>query len=494
VSRTLQAVDVAVVGFGPVGQLAANRLGGLGLRVACLERSPEPHGTPRAAVIDDGCQRILQRAGLTTPLEPVLHLSGPVATVDAGGRERRVLDPAVRRDGHPQLVSFDQRELEDVLAAGVRRFAGVQVMLGCTVERLEQDTAGVTLHARDAGGPLSVRAGWVLACDGARSTVRRLCGVTYSGSTFSQPWLVVDAEVAAPVAGVPGVRFVTDPRRPAVTLPLTPRLHRWEFMLGAGEQPDWQTLVARWTDPAGLRVRRVAVYTYHARMASAWRSGRVLLAGDAAHVMPPFAGQGLGAGLRDADNAAWKLAAVVRDGAGPALLDTVESERRPDVARYTALARLMGAVVQTRRARAARARDAAEGAIRSLPAADAFLSRGGGRPASRLGPGCRLRTPGAGRPLPQPRVSTGDGDVLLDDVLPPGWTVVTRGDVPQARGLGLPVVRLGVDVADLEGTLDPWLARRRASLAVVRPDRHVFAAGGASVVARARGMLDEVLG
>jgi 3-(3-hydroxy-phenyl)propionate hydroxylase len=472
-----------------VGQLAANRLGRLGVRTVCLERSAEPHGTPRAAVTDDGCQRIFQRAGLLDALAPVLLVSGPVATVDPAGRERQVLDPAVRRDGHPQLVSFDQRALEDVLSAGVRRYACVSVRLGCSLVALSAAGEGVEARALDAAGDeLVVRARYVLACDGARSTVRRLEGIGFGGSTFAQRWLVVDAEVDAPIPGVPGVRFVTDPRRPAVTLPLTPRLHRWELMLRAGERPDWRALVAPWTDPEALRLRRVAEYTYHARMATRWRSGRVLLAGDAAHVMPPFAGQGLSAGFRDADNAAWKLAAVVRDGAADALLDTVESERRPDVARYTRLARMMGAVVQTRRGRLAAARDLVDRSLRRIPAAEAFLARGGGRPASRLGPGARLRGRGAGRPIPQPRVRLADGrELLLDDALPEGWAVIARagGAVDAAGALGLPVVVLGRDLVDLDGTLDAWLRRRRAAVVVVRPDRHVFAAGGPGVLARA---------
>ena len=493
VPRTLPDVDVAVVGFGPVGQLAANRLGQLGVRTVCLERSPEAHGTPRAAVIDDGCQRILQRAGLLGRLQGVLLVSGPVATVGADGRERQILDPAVRRDGHPQLVSFDQREVEDVLAAGVRRFPHVDVRLGCVVEALEQDARGVTVRARDAGGTLEVRASYVLACDGGRSTVRGLCGIDFGGSTFAQPWLVVDAEVDRPIPGVPGVRFVTDPRRPAVTLPLTPVLHRWEFMLADAGQPDWRSLVARWCDPDALRLRRLAVYTYHARMASRWRHGRVLLAGDAAHVMPPFAGQGLSAGLRDADNAAWKLAAVVRGGADAALLDTVEGERRPDVARYTRLARLMGAVVQTRRARGARLRDGVQSAVRAVPAADAFFARGGGRPASRLGPGARLRTPGAGRLVPQAVVRGTDGvERLLDDALGDGWAVVATDAGTGAERLGLPHVVLGRDLVDLDGTLEAWLRRRRARFVVLRPDRYVFAAGGPVLLPRIARALAEV--
>jgi len=501
-SGTVEA-DVVVAGFGPVGQLAAVRLGQLGVRTVCLERSPEPHGTPRAAVTDDACLRIFQRAGLSSALRGVLLVSGVVATVDPAGRARQVLDPAVRRDGHPQLVSFDQRELEDVLSAAVMRSACVDVRLGCAVEAVSQDAGGVVVRASaGAGSSLVVRARYLLACDGARSTVRRLCGIGFGGSTFAQRWLVVDAEVDAPVAAVPGVRFVTDPRRPAVTLPLTPRLHRWEFMLGPGERPDWRALVAPWVDPSALRLRRLAEYTYHARMASRWRAGRVLLAGDAAHVMPPFAGQGLSAGLRDADNAAWKLAAVVRGGASEDLLDTVESERRPDVLRYTRLARMMGAVVQTRRARLAAARDLTDRAARTVPALDAFLARGGGRPVSRLGPGARLRRGGAGRLLPQPRVRLPDGrELLLDDALGEGWAVLARpaasphGDPfphggPSAAGrpladLGLPVFVLGRELADLDGTLDGWLRRRRASVVVVRPDRYVFAAGGPEVVAKA---------
>ena len=364
------------------------------------------------------------------------------------GRDLSILDPA--RGAVPALVSFDQTELERALIAAAREVADLR--FGCAVSAVSPD--GV-VTCEDG---TEVRATWVLACDGARSTVRRAAGIAFGGSTFAQPWLVVDADVDE--HPVDGVRFVADPARPAVTLPLAPGLHRWEFMLdGRAGVPDWEPLVARWVDPAAIRPRRIAVYTYHARVAERWRAGRVLLAGDAAHVMPPFAGQGLSAGLRDVDNLAWKLAAVL-DGAPEALLDTYETERRPEVVRSSALARFMGAVLQTRRRRLASARDAAFEAVAATPLLGPWFAGGGLRPAPTLGRGAvvrgglparlrgRGRTPSAGSLVP----------AEWEELLPDGWAVVGPRPSPAWDALGVPFVEHDLPHA-----------------VVVRPDRYVFA-------------------
>lgn len=467
-SHDPERADVAVVGFGPVGQLAALLLGRLGVRVVVLERSAEPFGVPRAAAVDDAVLRIFARAGLDVPV----HVPASVAMITAGGRVLPILDPARGPGGGvPALASFDQVALEGVLREAASAVADVRS--GSGVASVERRADEVVLGLEDGS---AVRASWVLACDGARSTVRRALGIGFRGSTYARPWLVVDAAVEMPVAGVDGIRFVADPRRPAVTLALAPGLHRWEFMLDAPASgaaapttvPDWRELVRPWADPAALRPRRVAVYTYHARVAERWRDGRVLLAGDAAHVMPPFAGQGLSAGLRDVDTLCWKLAAVVTGAADPSLLDTYERERRPEVVRFSALARFMGAVLQTRRARGAAARDAAFSALSAAPVLGPWFAAGGVRPQSVLGPGLVVRGRGAGR-LVAPE---------LDGALPAGWAVVGRRPDPAWVRAGVPFV----DVADHPETARR-LRRARADVLAVRPDRYVYAAARTGALA-----------
>jgi 3-(3-hydroxy-phenyl)propionate hydroxylase len=383
-------LDVAVIGLGPVGQTLVALLRREGLEVEGFDAAPGPHGSPRAAALDDEVLRILQGIGVSPPgliRSPSIWLSG------ADGVERRVFSPVREPYGHPPLAFFHQPGLEEALL----RAAG-DVTWGAALGALREVPGGVEL---DVG----VRARWVVACDGARSTVRRLLGVPFTGSTFAQRWYVVDTEVAEerPARMV----FGGDPRRPWVSLPLSPRHHRHEFMLGAGEHSLPLSVPGQ--------VVRAVPYTYHARMAASWRRGRVLLAGDAAHVMPPFAGQGLSAGLRDGANLAWKLGEVVRGESPAALLDTYEPERRPGVAAHTRLAVAWGRAVSLRRPRAASSRDRLiDGAIAIPWLAD--WARGGAiRPSPRLPAGERL--------LPQPLI---DG-VPLDDLLGPGWADIGPG-------------------------------------------------------------------
>lgn len=254
-----------------------------------------------------------------------------------------------------------------------------------------------------------------MACDGGRSTVRGLRSIAFTGSTYAQPWLVVDAKLEAPLTDVTSFQFIGNPDRPGVTLPLPGTHHRWEFMVLPGEDhaelatlENARRLVSPWVDPDRITILRHIVYTFHARAADQWRSGRVLLAGDAAHLMPPFAGQGLSSGLRDAHNLAWKLAAVVADGADPSLLDSYENERRPHVTRMTRLTRFSGAMVQTRRRRVATVRDAILKRAAHLP----YFTEGRFKPDLRYSSGAfdgSGRRAGAGHAFPQPTVRTSEG-------------------------------------------------------------------------------------
>jgi 3-(3-hydroxy-phenyl)propionate hydroxylase len=321
--------------------------------------------------------------------------------------------------------------------------------------------------------------------------VRRQLGIEFGGSTFRQRWLVVDARVDRPLAKVPHPHFFGDWRRPVVSLPMSPGRHRWEWMLHPGEDPepflDPDSVRGRidpWLEEEATTVERAVVYTFHARTAVRWHDGRVLLAGDAAHLMPPFAGQGFSSGARDAANLAWKLEAVLA-GAPEGLLRTYEEERRAHVEAMLRLAVVLGGFVQTTDRRVAAVRDALLGAadrsgiarwaetkVKPLPAygAGAFAER----------PHRLVFRRGVGAQFPQPQVSSQGERLSLDRALGPGWRALALepGAAADLAAEGLPVSLVGHDLIDDEGAIGAWLRRFGATWVVLRPDRFVFALGG----------------
>ncbi|MCK9897688.1 FAD-dependent monooxygenase [Frankia sp. AgB32] len=331
-------VDVLVAGFGPVGAVLTALLGERGVSVLAVDRAPGAYPRPRAAGLDEEVLRLL--VGLP-------GMAGLLAEVRSSrratfvGPDRRLLLAAGQGPaelGVPVGAFIHQPSVERALRAGIAAIPSVEVRLGVGVRGLREGAETVRVELDDAS---VVEARWVVGCDGAPSTVRSLIGAGYAGTTFAQPWLVVDVRSAEPLPVAPEIAFVLDPRRPAVTMPM-PGGHRWEWMLRPGEDTDQMTrpdtvarLLAPWIDPATVTVERAAVYTFHARMAGRWRVGRVLLAGDAAHTMPPFAGQGLASGVRDVAALAWRLREVLAGVCGPASLDDYERERRPQVAAIT---------------------------------------------------------------------------------------------------------------------------------------------------------------
>ncbi|MGK5739991.1 bifunctional 3-(3-hydroxy-phenyl)propionate/3-hydroxycinnamic acid hydroxylase [Micromonospora sp. URMC 103] len=475
------SVDVVVVGCGPVGGVLAALLGGHGVRVLVVDPEHEPHPRPRAASLDAEVMRILGRVpGLADP-------DSWATTV----RRSRVLAPDHRPlftvdvpDGGetaPQPALIDQPALEVALRAGLSALPTVELRTGRSVVELEQGDDRVLVSLDDG---TRVRAGWVVGCDGASSTVRRLLDVPYEGVSFPQPWLVVDATTDAEVPGPPTVSFVLDPRRPLVTMS-RPGAYRWEWMLLPGEDPERvagettvRSLVGAWVDPDTVRVRRAAVFTFHARTAARWRRGRVLLAGDAAHSMPPFVGQGLGSGIRDAASLAWRLAQVARGLDGDELLDGYERERRPDVRATTLMALRAGRVVQSRSRFGSALLRAVLRTAGAVPGVETFVSRRAQRaqPARRLARPAAGSRPDAGRLLPDTRVRVRDGDVVrLDDLLADRWGVLGYGVDPRAH----------MDAAARE-----WAAARRAVvLTVAEPGRPATADAGCTVVEDLDGVL-----
>jgi 3-(3-hydroxy-phenyl)propionate hydroxylase len=361
VASTVQSYDVVVVGCGPVGALLALRLYDLGLRVCVVERSTGVHPLPRAVAADDEVQHLLElvRPGL---LDGAVDDVG-VRLLSARGDELGSL--AFRRgpSGHSGLALFHQPCLEQRLRTALE--GAVELRLGTELRSLWQDAVGVRAELDDGS---VVRGSWLVGCDGASSAVRRNARMGWQGRDLTRSWLVVDVEGAV---NRPVLTYTCDPRRPQVDMPL-PGGHRWEWLLDEGEPaPDPLPLLARDVDPASVRIVRAVTYRYGARQAARWRSGRVLLAGDAAHTMPPFAGQGLGAGVRDA----WALAGMLAAGDPSGY----QALRSPHVAEMTRLSLFLGAVVETRSERAAAARDVLLRKAFRAPVLGGWLSRGGPR-------------------------------------------------------------------------------------------------------------------
>lgn len=486
--------------------MLANLLGQAGISVIVCERDVKPHTLPRAGATDDEVMRIFQAAGLVDELLPKLDLAQSTQFVSARGEALATMRPSGRTNGYPQLAFFYQPDMEHVLHQGLNRYPHVEVRMGQTVDAIDDAGDSVIVWTRSGDEPKRpLRARYVIGCDGGRSSVRNISSIPFGGATFDQPWLVVDARLETPLTEVDCFQFIGNPARPSVTVPLPGTHHRWEFMVLPGEDHEAfasldnaKRLIAPWVDPEQVEILRHVVYTFHARTAERWRKGRVLLAGDAAHLMPPFAGQGLASGVRDAHNLAWKLAAVVTGQAHESLLDTYETERRPHVLRMTNLTRFSGALVQTRNKHVAVIRDALLSRISRLR----YFSQGKFRPHLHYPAGAfdeSKERRGAGRIFPQPLAQATDGTrALLDQWLGAGWAIVGRGIDPQhglhesdrklwesvgasyvtARRPGqLPMTtELGTQVVeDLDGYVDEFFDHYGGDIAVIRPDRIVFA-------------------
>ncbi|NUP30600.1 MAG: monooxygenase, partial [Streptomycetaceae bacterium] len=348
-----------------------------------------------------------------------------------------------------------------------------------------------------------IRARYVLGCDGARSATRVLAGIKLAGSTYEEPWLAVSGVLPPDAVRLRRTRFVCDWRRPAFVSPAGDDGYRMEFMLRPGEtaaeieRPETVArLVAPYVDPERFEVRRAAVYTFNHLTAERWRAGRVFLLGDAAHQMPPFMGQGLCSGLRDAANLVWKLHLVLSGQARPHLLDTYEQERRPHTEEMARITVQIGRIFLARSRFGAALRDTFLRTLQRVPRVRRFVRHFEFKPTPRHRDGWHVgRTP-AGTMFPQPHVTAAGatGPVPLDDLLGDGFVVIGPGVGPGAAGESwgdLPVraIRVGppgivpqrptpdyVEVSDTDGALMAWFARHRVSVAVLRPDRFVYAA------------------
>lgn len=519
--------SVAIIGAGPTGLMAANLLGGAGIDTILLERNAGLSDYPKAIAIDDEGLRICQAAGLKDEILRTV-LPGIHAYYLSGGRFLARVAPTGRRNGYPPLSSFHQPTFEAVLLKGLERYPGVTALFRHNVESFEQDEESVwlTVRAQD-GAQLTIICAYALACDGARSSTRQARGIAMRPPGLlrgvDQRWLVVDCvnDDDPTTAAI----FFCNPNRPAVTIPAPGHRRRWEFMLLPGEREEdlldqgrIQALIqqARATQPRSARngqsgtpaqIIRQMVYTFHALEATRFSQGRVFLLGDAAHLMPPFAGQGMNSGLRDAHNLCWKIQMALQGRAGPRLLESYQQERAPHTAQMILLSSLLGAIITLTSRPSVGLRDFFfRGIANRIPALHSIIREMRVKPTPRyrrgfLIPGqssvCRALT---GILLPQPHVLAQTGErVLLDDVLGNGFALLRLYEKPDAAFVPLKDelwARLDVRricilpahiaasttescclvVADSEGELGAFLRRRRDIYVLVRPDRYVLGA------------------
>jgi 3-(3-hydroxy-phenyl)propionate hydroxylase len=477
--------DVCIIGYGPVGASLANLLGRSGLRVVVLEREPSVYHLPRAVALDGEGMRVFQTMGLADELLPKLDVSRNIRHVSADGKLLLLIARSGNGpEGWSNAYRFYQPELEAVLRSGVSRCPSVDVRLRCDVFALDEydDHVRVRYENLTAGALAEVTARYVVGCDGARSTVRRFMGAALQDLRSHERWIVLDMILDQPPGGVPEAADETgrvvdaiqycDPARPTTFIPMPGKRHRWEFMLMPGDDAATITrperiyeLLAPWKiDPAKSKIERAVVYTFHSALSTQWRRARLLLAGDAAHQMPPFLGQGMCSGLRDAANLAWKLRDVIKGDAPDVLLDTYESERMEHVRAYIELAVELGGVIQTTDPEKARQRD------RDLIANPTML-----RPlAPRLGHGLNGDAPPpAGTRAAQPRLADG---TLLDDCVGYRFAVLASPRLMDALTAAARARLAAGDVVAVtaEGKAADYLAELDTGAVVIRPDRYIL--------------------
>lgn len=537
--------DVVVIGAGPVGLTLANLIGVRGHRATVLEARHQLIDYPRGVGLDDESIRTLHTAGLWEQIQPFTVPHHVVRLVNGSGQVLATNNPKTQEFGYPRKHGFVQPLVDKELASGLDRFPGTELRLSHKVVGLEDrgDHVEVTAEQIDTDGEVTgtvtVTARYAVGCEGGSSFTRKWMGVEFEGKSPSTRWVVVD--VANDPIGTPSVYLGADPRRPYVSIGLPQGIRRWEFMLHDDEPTElcddpafMHSLLKRHVpDPSALKVINQRTFTHHGRVASDFRKGRVFVAGDAAHLMPVWLGQGWNSGIRDATNLAWKLSAVLAGDASDALLDTYTDERRKHASDMIDVNMAAGTVMKMGRF-GGTVRDVAASVLNLVPKWKSYFTELRFKPMPRYAAGVVVDqatlTPGTARPgfrhggrlapfidspgelspvglqFIQPRVNTaGATNVLLDDVTGDWWTLATWGTDPTAyltdadlalvrrhriklvsfmpetqrswaeqqyAGSAAPVTVVG----DSNGALKDWFDVRACGLVVLRPDHFVAAA------------------
>ncbi|NDZ15063.1 FAD-binding monooxygenase [Variovorax sp. WS11] len=495
-------VEVAIVGFGPVGATLAALLGRRGRRVAVFDKSEQIYPLPRAFALDHEAMRTFQEIGIAGALAPHMTPYRPTIYQGADGEPIQHFDmgPSPYPLAWAPSYTFNQPALEASLRRAVGLMPSVSVHLGHEVGFIEDEGEQVRLSVRAPDGSSGeVRARYVIACDGGTSPARKQLGLQLRSLDFDEPWVVIDMHIDEDVLErLPATNIqYCNPARPC-TYVVGPGTHRrWEFLLlphetGQRDMPHeaiWK-LLAPWLAPHEARIWRAATYRFHAVVLDPWRRGRVLLAGDAAHQMPPFLAQGMCQGLRDATNLAWKLDWVLRGKAPESLLDSYGTERGPQVEETTRTVKRLGQIICERDPARAAQRDQG---LRAQQGGEVRVQL-----RQSLLPGVRhgLVEPGhdaAGTPFPQAvgRVGAHGAAEMMDDLLPRGFLLFLREAPAPAQ---LQALQSGLDaldakavclhdangiegllgLAEADGVLARWFEAQGCGAALVRPDHIVY--------------------
>lgn len=507
-------VDVVIVGAGPVGLTLANILGLQGVRTLLVDERDSLIDYPRGVGLDDESLRTFQSIGLVDRVLPHTVPNQILRFFDGKRRVLAEMAPPDARFGWPKRNGFVQPLVDAELLAGLDRFDCVEVRWSRPMTACAETGDGVTVELGGEGDSSTVRARYVVGCDGGRSMTRRVMGVSFDGTTSSTRWLVVD--IANDPLGHPNSEVGADPERPYASISIAHGIRRFEFMIHAHETDEQaedpafleQMLARMVPQPDRVDVIRRRVYTHHSRIAGAFRSGRLLLAGDAAHLMPVWQGQGYNSGIRDAANLGWKLAAVVNGRADDKLLDSYDVERRKHARAMIDLSTMVGRVISPTNRRVAGARDLLVRSASIVPTLKRYVLEMRFKPMPRYEHGAVVHSGPSSAASPvgtlfiQPKVDTRtQQDVLLDDVLGPWFAVLCWNNNPRKilgdeafakwKALGARFVALRpltqlhwpghddpdvVVVGDRTGGLKSWFDVHSESVVFLRPDRCIAGA------------------
>lgn len=503
--------QVAIVGAGPVGLTIANYLGQMGVSVLLIEKLESLIDYPRAIGIDDESLRAMQAVGLVDKVLPHTTPWHAMRFMTPKGRCFADIQPMTDEFGWSRRNAFIQPQVDGVLYEGLSRFPHVRCLFSREVEAFSQNSDNVTLNLKgSAGEHETVGADWLVACDGGASLIRRTLNIPFEGKTAPNQWIVID--IANDPLATPHVYLCCDPVRPYVSAALPHGVRRFEFMVMPGEteaqlsEPHKmrQLLSKVLPDPDNVEPIRQRVYTHNARIAERFRVDRVLLAGDAAHIMPVWQGQGYNSGMRDAFNLAWKLALVVNGKAGEALLDSYQQERRDHAKAMIDLSVTAGNVLAPPKRWHGAVRDGISWLLNYLPPVKRYFLEMRFKPMPQYREGALLaegegKTSPVGKMFIQPKVTLEGGQVtLLDEVIGANFAIIAWGSNPlwglndeqiaRWRAVGVrfiqvvPEVQIHCDqdnvpgvirLGDTQNRLKSWFAQHDTAIAVVRPDRFV---------------------